>query len=314
MAEVFETHDLDEAVAELERGYGRLRLRATGDDHYLRIAHVGLGPIWIDGFTFRMRFSADLAPMNLVAVGRVLSGGVTRETGSDVLTSGPGDLLMAVQPGRAGRATADNPLGEQVCFLPELLAEVADPAPGRAPRPIRFTGRRPISARSAVVWQHTFDYIRDNIAGQPAAGEPLIVGAAARMLAAVTLSTFPSTTGDDPTIEDRHDAHPAALRRALTFIDENAHRDISPADIALAARVTIRSLQLAFRRHLGTTPTTHLRRVRLDHAHRQLLAADPAGTTVSAIAMRWGFASHSSFTASYRDVYGVLPSTTLRRR
>jgi transcriptional regulator GlxA family with amidase domain len=118
----------------------------------------------------------------------------------------------------------------------------------------------------------------------------------------------------EPTIEDRHDAHPANLRRALTFIDENADRGITPTDIALAARVTIRAVQLAFRRHLDTTPTAYLRRVRLDRAHRQLLAADPAVTTVSSVAMRWGFASHSSFTAQYRATYGVAPSGTLRRR
>ena len=37
------------------------------------------------------------------------------------------------------------------------------------------------------------------------------------------------------------------------FIDEHAHQDITAADIAGAARVTIRTIQLAFRRHLDTT-------------------------------------------------------------
>jgi transcriptional regulator GlxA family with amidase domain len=30
--------------------------------------------------------------------------------------------------------------------------------------------------------------------------------------------------------------------------------------------------------------------------------------------MRWGFATHSSFTAHYRAAYGEPPSETLRRR
>ena len=83
-------------------------------------------------------------------------------------------------------------------------------------------------------------------------------------------------------------------------------------DIAAAAHVTIRALQLSFRRHLGCTPTVYLRRVRLEHAHRDLIAADPQRETVTAVAYRWGFASHSRFTAHYRDAYGVLPSDTLR--
>ncbi len=61
----------------------------------------------------------------------------------------------------------------------------------------------------------------------------------------------------------------------MTFIDEHAHQDISTADIAAAAHVTIRAVQLAFRRHLDTTPLEYLRRVRLDRAHQELMAGHP---------------------------------------
>ena len=83
-------------------------------------------------------------------------------------------------------------------------------------------------------------------------------------------------------------------------------------DIAEAAHVSVRAVQLAFRRHLGTTPMAYLRRVRLDHTHRALVAADARHTTVAAVAAQWGFTNHSRFTAVYRATYGVLPSTTLR--
>jgi predicted DNA-binding protein YlxM (UPF0122 family) len=39
------------------------------------------------------------------------------------------------------------------------------------------------------------------------------------------------------------------VRRAVAFIEEYAHRDISAADIAGAAQVSIRAVQLAFARH-----------------------------------------------------------------
>ena len=104
----------------------------------------------------------------------------------------------------------------------------------------------------------------------------------------------------------------ATLHRAIAFIDDNAHRDITNADIADAAHVTIRAVQHAFRRHLGTTPTAYLRRVRLEYAHRDLTAADPAEQTVTGIAYRWGFPSPSRFAVYYRDVYGILPGHTLR--
>jgi transcriptional regulator GlxA family with amidase domain len=104
------------------------------------------------------------------------------------------------------------------------------------------------------------------------------------------------------------------VRRAISFIEAHPDQDISVADIAAAACVTTRAVQLAFRRHLNTTPTGYLRRIRLDYAHRELLAADPERDTVTAVAYRWGFPSASRFAVHYRAAYGVLPSHTLHIR
>nr|WP_090279061.1 helix-turn-helix transcriptional regulator [Mycolicibacterium komanii]CRL74811.1 transcriptional regulator containing an amidase domain and an AraC-type DNA-binding HTH domain protein [Mycolicibacterium komanii] len=104
----------------------------------------------------------------------------------------------------------------------------------------------------------------------------------------------------------------ALLRRAITFINENAHREITLRDIATAVNVTPRSVQYAFRRHLGTTPLEYLRRVRLDRAHRELQIADPRSDTVMAIAGRWGFTHAGRFSGVYKRAYGTPPSETLR--
>jgi transcriptional regulator GlxA family with amidase domain len=102
------------------------------------------------------------------------------------------------------------------------------------------------------------------------------------------------------------------LARATAYIHDNAHRDITLSDIAQAVKVTPRSVQYTFRRHLGTTPLEYLRRVRLDHAHRELMTADPAVDTVTAIAGRWGFSHPGRFSGVYKQVFGRPPSRTLR--
>lgn len=104
----------------------------------------------------------------------------------------------------------------------------------------------------------------------------------------------------------------AVLRRAITFIDENADREITLSDIAAAVNVTPRSVQYAFRRHLGTTPLEYLRRVRLDRAHRELQTADPSRDTVMGIAGRWGFSHAGRFSSVYKRTFGTAPSETLR--
>jgi len=62
------------------------------------------------------------------------------------------------------------------------------------------------------------------------------------------------------------------------------------------------------------TPLEYLRQVRLEHAHRELLAGDPARQTVTSVAYRWGFPSPGRFSAYYRRTYGVSPSQTLRNQ
>jgi len=112
---------------------------------------------------------------------------------------------------------------------------------------------------------------------------------------------------------DRSQAATATVGRAVAFIEERAGDDISVTDIAGAAFVTVRAVQLAFRRYLGTTPLGYLRRVRLERAHQQLLSADPDRTTVTAVAADWHFTNASRFSGYYRAAYGVSPAQTLRR-
>ena len=108
-------------------------------------------------------------------------------------------------------------------------------------------------------------------------------------VASTDLSSVAHTLGDRPAPGTLH-AEPVVLRRAVEFIDANAHRPVSTGEIAAAARISGRSLQHGFRRHRDTTPLNYLRQVRMDRAHHDLHVADPArGETVAAIAARWGF-------------------------
>jgi AraC-like DNA-binding protein len=106
---------------------------------------------------------------------------------------------------------------------------------------------------------------------------------------------------------------PAALRRAQRYCEEHAGECVSLRDIAAAARVSVRTLQYDFRHHLHTTPLAYLRKVRLEHAHADLVRMAQTGTqaTVAEVATRWGFMHLGRFSCLYRDTYGRPPSSTL---
>jgi transcriptional regulator GlxA family with amidase domain len=177
---------------------------------------------------------------------------------------------------------------------------------------MRFTRLTPVDHRHAAHWDRVRAYAR-SVCDLGAEAAPLIVGPLAQLLAGAALQVFPNTVvGREPALADTRDATHSTALRATAYIDDHAHTDIGLADIADAAQVTPRALQYAFRRHLGTTPMTHLRRVRLAHAHAALKAADPlAGATVTRIAAQWGFLHTSRFSAAYRAEYGHSPRDTL---
>ncbi|WP_317634093.1 helix-turn-helix domain-containing protein [Kitasatospora sp. DSM 101779] len=144
---------------------------------------------------------------------------------------------------------------------------------------------------------------------------PLSPARPTRVLVQIALAALPDTTDQDTGRQHTGEgdaAAPDTVRLAVAFMETHAADHIVLADLAAAAFVTPRALQYAFRRHLDTTPLTHLRRVRLDGAHRDLLAADPVTSTVSEIAARWGFGHIGRFAALYREMYRSAPRTTLR--
>jgi transcriptional regulator GlxA family with amidase domain len=103
------------------------------------------------------------------------------------------------------------------------------------------------------------------------------------------------------------------VRRAMDFIDANADRELTLSEIATASGIGARGLQEAFLRHQDTTPTAYARQARMDRAHRDLEASDPAGPdTVPVVAARWGFADLDRFATAYQETYGHAPGETRR--
>ncbi|AHH98092.1 hypothetical protein GCM10010174_79280 [Kutzneria viridogrisea] len=315
MGIVFQSTHLDEMQEYLSAHYAPMRLKARLHDQLqFRLIRNPLGPISLDLVDCGFALDWAVNPPSYLGLVGAKSGTVSRGEVKGVLDRyGPGEVFLVAQP--------DRPYVVRVCHArysftmlePALLSQVAGTAPGHIEAPVRLTSYRPISPAAGQQLLRTITFLRNHVATAPALrGAPLIASTATQLLAAMVLATFPHTALLDPTIEDRHDAHSATLRRAIAFIDDHAHHDISLADIAAATRVSIRALQYAFRRHRGTTPMGYLRLARLHHAHQELVAADPTtGTTVTEIAARWGFFHPGRFAYYYRRAYGQPPSRTL---
>jgi AraC-like DNA-binding protein len=103
------------------------------------------------------------------------------------------------------------------------------------------------------------------------------------------------------------------VEAAVEIIEADAELPLTVSSIAARSRGSVRALQQSFRRELGKTPMAYLREVRLRHAHRALVEADPTVTTVASIAYDWGFTNLGRFAATHAARYGEPPVATLRR-
>jgi AraC-like DNA-binding protein len=311
MAEILEATNLETTLALLSTARGAVRVRSSDAHAGMRLTRDTIGPISIDHASFGMDLDADVGPAQMLVFGQVISGAAGFRAGSTERWHRVGDIYLAAQPGHCRTSMVRGGEHDQAVFDQALPSQIADTAPGRTQQPVRFTGYAPVSPEAARWWKAAYAYVREMLADPGTAAQQLLHTCAARLLVATTLATFPNNALTEPTIEDRNDAHTATLHRAVAFIDENAHTDITVADIAAASFVTIRAVQLAFRRHMDTTPLGYLRRVRLHGAHHDLLTSDPVRENVTAVAYRWGFPSPSRFAATYRRAYCVTPNYTL---
>jgi AraC-like DNA-binding protein len=103
------------------------------------------------------------------------------------------------------------------------------------------------------------------------------------------------------------------VREAIDLVSAEEQAIWTIPELARAVGVSVRALELGFRKELRKTPREFVREQRLLRAHDELLRANSGdGTTVTGVACRWGFWHAGRFATSYIERFGVRPATTLR--
>jgi transcriptional regulator GlxA family with amidase domain len=95
------------------------------------------------------------------------------------------------------------------------------------------------------------------------------------------------------------------------FLRDNINEPITVGDLSRMAGVSERTLRSAFHDVLGISPKQWALRQRLAAAHEALSNADPTTTTVTEVAMSYGFFELGRFAGRYRSAFGEMPSETL---
>jgi transcriptional regulator GlxA family with amidase domain len=102
------------------------------------------------------------------------------------------------------------------------------------------------------------------------------------------------------------------VSRVTGFLRDNLAEPVTIAELSRVAGVSERTLRAAFREFLGLSPKQYTIAERLRATHEALQTADPKTTTVTDVAMSFGFYELGRFAGRYRLAFGESPSATLR--
>jgi AraC-like DNA-binding protein len=314
---LFCTSDPDQSRAYLASMYGtgmrmgRPSARRATFWHERRTA----SRLCMDRVALPMTVAVDIEPLDRILVQEVLDGCLNVQFGRGDAGFPVGSVMVPAPPGLPYHTDVENIFSDITVLELGFLRTVAglDGQEGAAPLRL-LRPREAASPTHAALWRVARHDAWSLLDGTGAPATPLVLDAAARLLAAVTLTAFPNTYAvTDPLQAGPGHVGAETVRRAVEFIHAHADRPITLGDIATAAGVSARALQYGFRRHHGTAPMAYLRSVRLERAHQALRSARADdGETVAAVAARWGWAAPRTFRALYRQAYGTSPSRTLR--
>jgi TolB-like protein len=116
----------------------------------------------------------------------------------------------------------------------------------------------------------------------------------------------------DPERSVRDRPIPRDVKKAVEYMRQCLGR-VSMADLVACTGVAERTLHKHFRAFMNASPLDYWRRLRLAAARAQLLEG-AKGTSVTEVAIRFGFSHFGRFSQQYRHCFGEAPSATLLRR
>lgn len=196
----------------------------------------------------------------------------------------------------------------------QAFADVLDPRGKGTPLSFLTPITDPRAVQSLLGWVSTVQVVdRQGLAGPVPAAAPVLTRLREQvmtsLLAAQPNSRRRGLLSPEDTVTRR------AVREAVAAIEADPAGCATPTQLARRTGVGLRALQQGFREVLDTTPHTYATRARLRRAHDDLVISCAGdGTTVTAVAQRWGFTNLGRFSKLYVTTFGELPSHTMHAR
>jgi len=319
--QLFRTTDLEEAQQKVSGVFCNHGLRTVGRDqridaemYYRKIRGIGLG---------RMRYGANVAIdpgrlENFALIQMPISGLETVEHGAHTVCSN-NRVASVLSPTLPLKMQHDS--GTEKLFVridrDVLERHCRQHIGGDLRQPVEFAPRMAMDQPRCASWLRLIKWLYDEFGqdspqGDEVLASPLFAAQIEQMVIASLLLTQPHNYSER-LADDSPSIAPYFVKRAESFIEENAHEPLTIGEIVEHVGVSTRSLFSGFRKYRNTTPMEYLKSVRMQRVREELEQAAPHSTTVTRVAVAWGFAHLGHFTCDYKRYFGESPSVTLSR-
>lgn len=307
----FETSglDIDAAVRMYQDAYAGVRFRASRTERPFeyRFRVVGDDTMSFRSTRFDARLQGEVEARDEYVVMWLTDGGGVIDVGRQEVPFAPGRPMM-FPSGRPFAFDVRNVRKNLVQFDRRYLEGVAAEMHGAQPAPLVFDHTQPPRPDDVRRWNAQVQRAAATVLGR-APVSALVLAETARDTARALLRTFPHTVlqHDVPLPQGAT----GRVREAVEYMHAFAHTPISTTDVAEHVGLSVRGLQQAFQRQVGTAPNSMLRGIRLDRVHDELRGSASGEVTVASVAVRWGFAHLGRFSAAYASRFEEYPRDTL---
>jgi AraC-like DNA-binding protein len=245
-----------------------------------------------------------------------LRGSARVRTPSRQIECGPGVAASLLSPTIPTQMVWENDCAQLILLVERKLVEQRAAAlAGQTARAVEFEPLREMRVPAAQALRAQMMKLAD-LAERTGAGRALPAATAANCREALLDALL---VGQRHTLSDAitkfsgaAETLPCALRRARDCLLANVAEPLDLEQLAQAAGIGIRALQLGFQRHFGTSISEMLLDIRLSQLNTQLKRAEPDARIID-IAFDLGFTHLGRMAGAYRAKFGETPSATLRR-
>lgn len=279
----------------------------TERDFSYRFRSVGDGTMAFNSTRYDARMAGETASEDEYIVTWTSDGGGVMDIGRQEVELAPGAPVVfpTGRPFRFDLADVrQNLIQFERTYLEGVAAEVHQSQPG----PLVFDHAIRPRAEDVRSWNAQVQAAARVVLGTAPVSE-LAFAETSRQTALALLRTFPHRmlAPDVPVPQGAT----GRVRGAIEYMHANAHTPITTTDVAEHVGLSVRGLQQAFQRQVGTAPNAMLRGIRLDRVRDELRAGAPGDLTVATVAVRWGFAHLGRFSGAYAQRFGEYPRDTL---